>query len=233
VRGELDWIVMKALEKTRERRYQTANDFAADIQSYLSDRPILARPVSHLERTARWIRRHPAIVTATSICALVISLAVTIAFLSITASKEEALLLAGRERQANAEARAAWVREVEQRKEAEVARAEQERAADEARAVIDYLVLDMLGAANPARSLGEKLTVRQMLDQAADRVGTAFSGQPKTEAAVRAATGQAYHALGLYDESFVQLDAAYQTRRRLLGGIIWRRWRRLSISAQR
>src|SRR5204863_8802726 len=46
VRGELDWIVMKALEKDRNRRYETANAFAADVQRYLADETVLACPPS-------------------------------------------------------------------------------------------------------------------------------------------------------------------------------------------
>jgi hypothetical protein len=44
--SELDWIVMKALEKDRSRRYESASAFAADIQRYLSDEPVLACPPS-------------------------------------------------------------------------------------------------------------------------------------------------------------------------------------------
>src|SRR5947207_6012422 len=43
-RGELDWIVMKALEKDRNRRYESASAFAADVQRYLNDEPVLACP---------------------------------------------------------------------------------------------------------------------------------------------------------------------------------------------
>ena len=46
VRGELDWIVMKALEKDRTRRYATANDLARDLQRYLADEPVEAGPPS-------------------------------------------------------------------------------------------------------------------------------------------------------------------------------------------
>ncbi len=46
VRGELDWIVMKTLEKDRNRRYETANGFAADVQRYLDDEPVQACPPS-------------------------------------------------------------------------------------------------------------------------------------------------------------------------------------------
>src|SRR5437870_8925615 len=48
VRGELDWIVMKALEKDRNRRYETANGFAADVQRYLKDEAVQACPPSAL-----------------------------------------------------------------------------------------------------------------------------------------------------------------------------------------
>ena len=48
VRGELDWIVMKALEKDRNRRYETANGFAMDVQRYLDDEPVQACPPSAL-----------------------------------------------------------------------------------------------------------------------------------------------------------------------------------------
>src|SRR5436189_802628 len=46
VRGELDWIVMKALEKDRSRRYESANGFALDVQRYLADEPVMACPPS-------------------------------------------------------------------------------------------------------------------------------------------------------------------------------------------
>jgi serine/threonine protein kinase len=50
VRGDLDWIVMKALEKDRARRYETANGLAFDVQRYLTDEPVVARPPSKLYR---------------------------------------------------------------------------------------------------------------------------------------------------------------------------------------
>lgn len=58
VRGELDCIVMKCLEKDRNRRYETAKEFAADVQRYLNDEPIQARPITMLQRMWRWYRRH-------------------------------------------------------------------------------------------------------------------------------------------------------------------------------
>ena len=58
VRGELDWIVMKALEKDRRRHYDTANDFAADVMRYLSDRPVEACPPSAWYRVEKYARQN-------------------------------------------------------------------------------------------------------------------------------------------------------------------------------
>jgi serine/threonine protein kinase/tetratricopeptide (TPR) repeat protein len=58
VRGELDWIVMKALEKDRNRRYETANGFAMDLQRYLADEPVLACPPSAGYRLRKFVRRY-------------------------------------------------------------------------------------------------------------------------------------------------------------------------------
>ena len=60
LQGDLDWIVMKALEKDRARRYQTANGLAMDVQRYLDNEPVLARPPSRLYRLQKLIRRNQA-----------------------------------------------------------------------------------------------------------------------------------------------------------------------------
>src|SRR5436189_2679319 len=62
VKGELDWIVMKCLEKDRNRRYETANGFAADIQRYLADEPVEACPPSAGYRLRKLLRRNKAAV---------------------------------------------------------------------------------------------------------------------------------------------------------------------------
>src|SRR5262249_13037470 len=58
VRGDLDWIVMKCLEKDRSRRYVTANGLAADIQRHLSCEVVQARPPSRLHEFQKAVRRH-------------------------------------------------------------------------------------------------------------------------------------------------------------------------------
>ncbi len=58
VKGDLDWIVMKALEKDRNRRYETASAFAADVRRYLGEEPVEARPPSALYRFGKMARRN-------------------------------------------------------------------------------------------------------------------------------------------------------------------------------
>jgi WD40 repeat protein/serine/threonine protein kinase len=75
-RAELDWIVLKALEKDRNRRYDTASSFAADVQRYLHDEPVQACPPSALYRLRKFARRNKlALITASAI-AIVVLLAV-------------------------------------------------------------------------------------------------------------------------------------------------------------
>jgi serine/threonine protein kinase/tetratricopeptide (TPR) repeat protein len=72
VRGELDWMVMKALEKDRNRRYETANGFAMDVQRYLADEPVLACPPSAWYRLRKFLRRNKGTVIAVSLMALLL-----------------------------------------------------------------------------------------------------------------------------------------------------------------
>jgi eukaryotic-like serine/threonine-protein kinase len=72
IRAELDWIVMKALEKDRIRRYQSASDFSADIQRFLGHEEIEARPPSMTYRVSKRIRRHWTLVLTTLLAALVL-----------------------------------------------------------------------------------------------------------------------------------------------------------------
>jgi len=58
LRGDLDWIVMKALDKERNRRYETANGLAMDIQRYLDNEPVVARPPSQVYRLKKLVRRN-------------------------------------------------------------------------------------------------------------------------------------------------------------------------------
>ena len=76
VRGELDWIVMKTLEKDRNRRYETANGFAADLRRYLDDEPVQACPPSPSYRLRKFARRNKGAMVTAAVIALAVPLAV-------------------------------------------------------------------------------------------------------------------------------------------------------------
>ena len=74
LRGELDWIVMKTLEKDRNRRYATANGFAADVLRYLNDEPVLACPTSVTYRVRKFARRNRGVLATAAILAFTLML---------------------------------------------------------------------------------------------------------------------------------------------------------------
>src|SRR2546423_12906924 len=74
MRGELDWIVMKTLEKDRNRRYETANGFAADVQRYLADETVHACPPSAWYRCRKFARRNKRILATAGVIVLALVL---------------------------------------------------------------------------------------------------------------------------------------------------------------
>jgi WD40 repeat protein/serine/threonine protein kinase len=77
LKGDLDWITLRAMEKDRMRRYETANGLAADVRRYLNDEPVVARPPSTIYRFQKMVRRNKVVFTASA--AVVVSLAVGLA----------------------------------------------------------------------------------------------------------------------------------------------------------
>ncbi len=77
LRGDLDWIVMKCLEKERKQRYETANGLAMDVRRYLSNEPVVARPHSMAYRLERFARRNQLALTATAILSLLVMFSVS------------------------------------------------------------------------------------------------------------------------------------------------------------
>src|SRR5438874_1631238 len=126
MRGELDWIVLKTLEKDRNRRYEAASGFAADVQRYLNDEPVQACPPSAGYRLRKFVRRHKGPVLAAAV--------VLMALVGGVVGTTWGLLRANAARQA----------EVEQRE-----RAEQETQI--AQAVRDFLQNKLLAQADTLR----------------------------------------------------------------------------------
>jgi WD40 repeat protein/serine/threonine protein kinase len=76
LRGDLDWIAMKCLEKDRTRRYETANGLARDIERHLNSEPVVARPPSTVYRFQKFVRRNKVMVTAAATVAMVLVLGI-------------------------------------------------------------------------------------------------------------------------------------------------------------
>lgn len=170
VRGELDWIVMKALEKDRNRRYQTANGFAADVQRFLGGEPVQAVPPSTGYRFRKFLRRHRGIVTATVAVALVLVLGTAIStWQAVRAIRAEKLAvdegiaatkardLEARARQEEAQARQ---RAEQAEREALLAREQEQRARRAAEADRDATVR-ALNRAEGLRLSAEASAARQ------------------------------------------------------------------------
>jgi serine/threonine protein kinase len=111
VRGELDWIVMKALEKDRNRRYDTASAFAADVQHYLADEPVLAGPPSTTYRLRKFLRRNRVALTV-SLLVLALCGAAVGSALRVRQVEREAVaeLAAGKEMAENMRRTNEWVK---------------------------------------------------------------------------------------------------------------------------
>jgi serine/threonine protein kinase len=194
-RGELDWIVMKALEKDRDRRYETASAFAADVQRYLHDEPVQACPPSLAYRFRKFARRNrPALAIGASAALL---LAVGVALIAWQ-----------------------WRVAEDRRQQAELAGAAATRSAAKLAVVNRFLIDDLLGQADPTvNAVGDKITVRELLDKAARRIddNEVVAAEPEVEATIRQTIGDAYFQLNLYGKAEPQLRRALEIRRRVLG----------------
>lgn len=197
MRGDLDTIARKALEKKPERRYQSASELAADLRRYLRHEPIAARPSTTVYQLSKFARRNRGLVAG-----LASAFVILIGGLVGTSF---GLSQAMRARDAEAEHRAA----AEESEQAAVV------ARDESEAVTRFL-MDMLGAVSP-EGRGSDVTVREALDQAASTVGQKLSGRPLIEARVRYAIGWSYFGLGIVDKAQEQMTEATAIFRREKG----------------
>ena len=121
LRGDLDWIVMKCLEKDRTRRYETANGLAMDIQRQLNNEPVLARPPSKLYRLQKAFRRNKLAFGTAAVVAVVLASGVIV-------STIEAFRASRSDRLAQAEARRATGQAEREREAETVATRERDHA---------------------------------------------------------------------------------------------------------
>src|SRR6185503_3634609 len=192
LRGDLDWIVMKALEKDRTRRYETANGLAMDIARHLNNEPVIARPPSALYRLQKSVRRNKtAFAAATAIAAvLVVGVVVSTwqAFRATHATREQTRLL--------------HIAETKEKKSEQIAQ----------------FLKDMLKGVGPSVALGrDTAMLREILDQTAERVGKDLANQPEVEVELCLTLAATYHDLGLNKEMEGMARHSLQLARSKLG----------------
>jgi eukaryotic-like serine/threonine-protein kinase len=192
VRGDLDWIVMKALEKDRRRRYETANGLAMDVQRYLANEPILARPPSKRYKLQKTVLRNKLLFIGIGIIALLM----VISLITVSTS---------------------LARERRSRREAETAKAKAEAASVKSQQVTKFLK-DMLNGVGPSVALGrDTTTLREILDQTAERVRKEMANQPAVEAELSALIGRLYRQIGNFGRAEEMDRAALAINRKLFG----------------
>lgn len=221
--SDLETIVAKALEKSREHRYQSVLELASDCLRFLRDEPIEARAPNTLYQLGKFARRNRALllgVVATIVglgvglfglmlgvvsagdagSGLLVSVAVGLAGLTIgIISARRALLDLIRQRDLAASAAAS-------------AKLESSKAA----AMRDFLT-SLFTAGIPNRALGRTVTVREAVDVAADEIHHGLAGNPEVQAWANDLLGMSYGPLGELDRAEYHLRTAVRMRRSLLG----------------
>ncbi|MGE4198959.1 MAG: tetratricopeptide repeat protein [Phycisphaerales bacterium] len=205
LRGELDWITMKALEKDRTRRYETPSALAADIAHFLCNEPVSAGPPSALYKARKFARRHRVAVGSAAL--LVILLVAGIAALSAAyaeARRQRFNAISARDQadRDKADALAA-------RADALAEKDRADRQAARARASLAF-VFDMFSSIDPNISKGKDVTVREMLDAAADKVGGSLAAEPVAQASIREIIGEAYYKLDASAPAEAQIRKAIE-----------------------
>lgn len=206
LRGDLDWIVLRCLEKDRTRRYATANALATDLVRHQRHEPVSAAAPSRAYRLKKSIQRNRAAYTAGAV--------VFAALIAATVVSRTQAVRAQRAEQVAAERAVAEAAARARAEQAERAAASEAAAS---RALSDFLRQDLLAQASPDNQRDRDLKLRTVLDRAAARLDGRFADQPLVEAVVRETLASTYIALGEFAAAEQQLVAARALHRRVSG----------------
>jgi len=212
LQGDLDWIVMKCLEKDRQRRYDTANGLAADLKRHLDNEPVLARPPSAAYRFQKLLRRNKVMSAATALVLTAVLVGTVVSIAQTLRAKREL-----------------------RRALAAEAQAQVEKA--NAKAALQFIQDDVLSQASPGYQSDRDLTVRALLDRIAGRLDQATGRPPLVEASIRQTLGSVYSELGDYPKAAQHYEGALRLQRehehlgeshpdtlRSLYGLVMARW---------
>ncbi len=192
VAGDLDWIVMRALDKERMRRYDTATGLAEDIQRYLADEPVLAHRPTRAYRLRKFIRRNKlgVLAGAAVVAALAIGL-VASTFFATAASREA--------------------------KRATAALAQAEINGRKAEGVNNFFIEEVFALADPNRNQRTGIALVEALDIAAGKIDDKFPNDPTLHAEIRHRFGEIYNAIDQSSKAVEQLRKAVDLRESIGG----------------
>jgi eukaryotic-like serine/threonine-protein kinase len=197
LRGDLDTIVMTALQKEPGRRYPSVRALVDDIQRHRTDRPVLARRDTFRYRASRFVARNRALVAAAAVATgLLLGFTGLAAYTAVTLRANNAAIAAERDR----------------------ARLESEKAA----AVSQFLV-GLFGASAPDVAAGRPLTALELLEQG-ERDATALAAQPAVHSQVLDVIGQVYTVMGRYDRAEPLFRTALAIHERDTGDVLEMAW---------
>jgi len=185
--GDLDAIVLKALENEPRRRYASAEQLAEDLRRYLAGQPVSARRPTLVYRGWKFIRRHAAAVAA------VVLVVVVLAGLGVRL-------------------RVLRDRAVAQRQRAESLAVSLTSERDRAQQVSSFLV-DLFRRANPRVTGAEEVTARQLLEEGVATIRGRLADQPEDRAALLSVMGRAWLGLGLPEQAQPLLEESVELRR--------------------
>ena len=191
LRGDLDWITMKALEKDRARRYGTPSELAADLRRYLNHEPVVACPASARYRLRKYAQRHRvAVVVASGLVLLLVAFTVlqAVELRRITSERDRA----NRERD----------------------RANHER--DRATRITDFMT-GMFKVSDPSEARGNSVTAREILDKASNDMQKGLANDPDVQSQMMQVMASTYMNLGLYPRAHDLAKRALDARMGLLG----------------
>ena len=206
LRGDLDWIVMKCLEKDRGRRYETANGLAADIQHHLRNEPVVACPPSRAYRFQKLVQRNKV-----AICAVTAVAAALIIGLGVST------WLLFQEKAARRRADAAEQTQATLRQQAQDQQKKAETEAAKSKQVAQFLQ-DMLKGVGPSVALGRDIKLlKEILDKTAERLDKDLQNQPEVQAHLRSTLGEVYLDIGDGRTAEKMIREALAAQQKVLG----------------
>lgn len=185
VRGDLDWIIMKAMEKDRSRRYETANGFALDIERFLAEEPVSASPPSAAYRLRKLVRRNKGLCASVAMIAITLVLGIAGTSIGMVMARHE-------------------------RDRANDAAATAERKAQTAERISDFLV-GLFEASDPSEAQGIEVSAQELLDIGAARI-QALDEEPEVKIELQETIGWIFMVLGRISDARPLLEDALKYR---------------------